>query len=178
MLRQQTLRTLLAGAFLLVGAAHAQTSFEEDFDDKEKPWQEVAVQLPAPPKAENMLPFYVSPIASNEFAIDAKSVSVGTDGVVRYTLVATSSGGARSVSYEGIRCQSFERKLYAFGQPDGGWPRSRRDQWERINSSGPNRQHAALFTDYFCSGTTVAGKAEDMIDRIRYKRPLSPDGSR
>lgn len=178
MSRQQTLRALFSGAFLVANVVHAQASFEEDFDDKEKPWQEVAVQLPAPPKPEDLLPFYVSPTAINEFAIDAKSVSVGTDGVVRYTLVATSSGGARNVSYEGIRCQSFERKLYAFGQQDGGWSRSRRDQWERINPNGSNRQHAALFMDYFCSGTTVAGKAEDMIDRIRYKRPLSPDGSR
>lgn len=52
--------TLLTGFALLsaLQAAFAQ-SFDEDFDDENKPWEEIAVQLPAPPKAENLLPFYV-----------------------------------------------------------------------------------------------------------------------
>jgi hypothetical protein len=154
--------------------AYAQAGFEEDFDDKEKPWQEVAVQLPAAPAAENLLPFYVSPTATQTFAIDAKSVTLGADGVIRYTLVTKSAQGATNVSYEGIRCISFEKKLYAFGRPDGSWSRSRRDQWEPINLGNVNRQHAALAKDYFCLEKTIAGKAEDMVDRIRRQRPLSP----
>ncbi|MEN3297670.1 MAG: hypothetical protein V7642_6923 [Burkholderiales bacterium] len=155
-------------------AAYAQGGFEEDFDDKDKPWQEIAVQLPPAPVAGNLLPFYVSPTATQTFAIDAKSVTLGADGVVRYTLVTNSAQGATNVSYEGIRCMSFERKLYAFGRPDGSWSRSRRDQWEPISSGNVNRQHAALAKDYFCLEKTVAGKTEEMVERIRWKRPLSP----
>lgn len=154
-------------------AASAQSRFEEDFDDKDKPWEEVAIQLPAAPKQENLLPFYVSPTATQTFAIDARSLSVGSDGVIRYTLVATSAAGARNISYEGIRCASFEKKRYAFGQPNGAWSRSRRDTWERIDSNAANRQHAVLFKDYFCDGVTVAGNAKDMINRIRNNKPLS-----
>jgi hypothetical protein len=154
--------------------AYSQGGFEEDFDDKEKPWQEVAIQLPASPVAENLLPFYVSPTATQTFAIDAKSVTLGPDGVIRYTLVTKSAQGATNVSYEGIRCMSFERKLYAFGHPDGSWSRSRRDQWERISLGNANRQHAALAKDYFCMEKTIAGKAEEMVERIRWQRPLSP----
>lgn len=153
--------------------AVAQSQFEEDFDDTEKPWQEVALQLPAAPRPENLLPFYVSATATQSFAIDAQSVSVGTDGVVRYTLIATSNGGARNVSYEGIRCESFERKLYAFGQPNGAWSRSKRDQWERINSVAANRQHAALAKDYFCQEQMVSGKADELVNRIRYNKTLT-----
>lgn len=170
-------RLFRASALLLltaVAAVHAQSKFEEDFDDQEKPWQEIAVQLPAPPAQENLLPFSVSATATQSFAIDAKSVSVGADGVVRYTLVATSQAGAKNVSYEGIRCATYERKLYAFGQPDGSWSRSRRDQWERINTNASNRQHAALFKDYFCNEKTVAGNADDIVRRIRYGRTLRP----
>lgn len=166
---------LLAFSLLLECAtAMAQSQFEEEFDDAEKPWQEVAIQLPAPPKPENLLPFYVSATATQSFTIDAQSVSVGTDGVVRYTLVATSNGGARNVSYEGIRCESFERKLYAFGQPNGEWSRSKRDQWERINSLAANRHHAALAKDYFCQEQMVSGKAEELVNRIRYNKTLNP----
>lgn len=165
---------LLALSLLLECAtAMAQPQFEEEFDDKEKPWEEIAIQLPAAPKPENLLPFYVSATATQSFTIDAQAVSVGTDGVVRYILVATSNGGAKNVSYEGIRCESFERKLYAFGQPDGTWSRSKRDQWERINSLAANRQHAALAKDYFCQEKTVSGKADELVNRIRHNKTLT-----
>lgn len=170
--RMLRLQAAVALAFCAT-AAHAQSQFEEDFDNAYKPWQEIAVQLPAAPKPENLLQFYVSPIATQTFAIDTSSITVGTDGVIRYILVATSPAGARNVSYEGIRCQTHEKKLYAFGQPDGGWVRSRRDRWEPIQSAQANRQHAALANDYFCQNLTIMGDAEEMVDRIRYQRPLS-----
>jgi hypothetical protein len=154
-------------------SAYAQSRFEEDFDDTEKPWQEIAVQLPSPPTPENLLAFYVSPTATQSFAIDAKSLTAGADGVVRYTLVAKSQEGATNISYEGIRCASFERKMYAFGRPDGSWSRSRRDQWERIFENSANRQHAALAKDYFCRGKIVAGKAEEILSRMRSQRSLN-----
>jgi hypothetical protein len=153
--------------------AMGQMRFEEDFDDPNKRWEEVAIQLPDAPKPENLLPFEVS-IASQQFSVDAASLTVGSDGVVRYTVVSTSSAGARNVSYEGIRCSSLERKLYAFGQPDGSWSRSRRDRWESVRGSSPNRYQATLAYEYFCEGRTVAGRADQMLTRLRYKRPMSP----
>lgn len=160
---------LLANA---VAVAHAQSNFEEDFDDHDKPWKEIALQLPAAPRAENLLPFYVSPTATQTFAIDAKSLTIGTDDVVRYTLVTTSASGARNISYEGIRCQLRHKKLYAFGHPDGSWSRSRRDQWEPISNNAANRQHAALAGDYFCQDGMVAGKAAKIIESMRWARPF------
>jgi hypothetical protein len=165
-----------AATFLAVAAlqASAQSKFDEDFDDQNKPWEEIAVQLPPAPKTENLIPFYVSATATQQFAIDTASVSVGADGVVRYTVVATSEAGAKNVSYEGIRCQSYERKLYAFGRPDGSWSRSRRDKWERIAGNTANRYHAALFKDLFCDETAVAGSAKDIVARVRHNKSLGP----
>ena len=165
------LATVALGAF-------AQTKFDEDFDDKDKPWAEIAVQLPPAPKPENLIPFYVSPTATQQFAIDANSLTVGADGVIRYTLVSTSQAGAKNVSYEGIRCQSYERKLYAFGRPDGSWSRSRKDEWERIAGNATNRYHAALFKDYFCTETSVAGNAKDIVTRMRHNKSLAPQDGR
>jgi len=166
----------LLAAILALGmsAAHAQYGFEEEFDDKDKPWQEIAIQLPAAPAAGDLLPFYVSPTATQSFAIDPKSLTIGADGVIRYTLVSQSQGGASNVSYEGIRCNSFEKKLYAFGRADGTWARSRRDQWEPITDNQANRQHAALAKDYFCNGNAIAGKADDIVKRIRNQERLMP----
>jgi hypothetical protein len=165
-------------AMLVCSLAQAQVPvpnrFEEDFDDDAKSWQEIALQLPAPPAPENLLPFAVGATATQSFAIDAKSLTVGSDGVVRYTLVATSPGGAKSISYEGIRCESFERKLYAFGHPNGTWSRSRRDKWEPIPRVVRNFQHATLAREYFCQDKQVADNAEKIVERIRLQRSLNP----
>lgn len=157
----------------VVGVAQSQSRLDEDFDDEYKPWQEIAIQLPAPPQTANLLPFYVSATATQSFAIDAKSLTVGSDGVIRYTLVIDSPGGAKNISYEGIRCGSFEKKIYAIGQPDGSWSRSRRNQWERIVQNAANRQHAILAKEYFCQNLIVVGDAKQMIERIRWQQPLT-----
>jgi len=166
----------LALALLLGTATHsslAQTGWEQDFDDENKPWAEIAIQLPPPVAAENLLPFEVSATATQSFAIDAKSLTLGSDGVIRYTLVATSPSGVRNISYEGIRCATFERKLYAFQHADGNWSRARNTDWQRITRNAANRQHATLAKEYFCSGLTVAGNAQQMLERIRWQHPLS-----
>ena len=128
--------------------------------------------LPAAPAKENLLPFYVSPQATMNFAIDAPSVSVTPDGVVRFTLVITSTEGARNVSYEGMRCKTAERKLYATGGADGNWSASRNDAWSQIRDVGANRQYAALYKDYFCDFGSVAGNAAAIVKRIRQKKTL------
>ncbi len=166
----------ILGGLLLASLAQAQEGlkdFEGDFDDRLKPWQEITLQLPAAPVPENLMGFYVSPTATQEFAIDAPSITVGSDGVVRYTLVATSRHGAQSISYEGIRCDTFEKKLYAFGQADGSWSRSQRDQWQRISPGKANAQHARLAQDYFCENKSIAGNADTMRTRLQQQRPLT-----
>src|SRR3979490_272515 len=66
-----------AGMASAVAMVHAQSRFEEDFDNENKLWQEIPIHLPAAPTAENLLPFYVSATATQSFAIDAKSLTVG-----------------------------------------------------------------------------------------------------
>ena len=109
--------------------------FDSDFDSG-KSWAELQAQLPAYPKAENLLPFDAGPASNNLHYIDAPSIVVGEDGIVRYTLVIKSPTGAVNVSYEGMRCatdgkresarlkililkfQISEKRLYAIGRDD------------------------------------------------------------
>lgn len=155
--------------------ALAQSKFEEDFSDATKTWQEIAAQIPALPIAKNLIPFYVSQTTTLKFAIDAKSLTISTDGVIRYTLVTTSSSGAVNISYEGIRCKTSDVKLYAFGHKDGSWGRTRRNKWDRIIDKSADRQHAALAQDYFCSNYIIAGDVSEILDRIRLQRPLAQE---
>lgn len=170
--------TIFLAAILLAGSAMAQSqSFLGDEEiGKLKLWEEVALQLPAAPKTDALLPFAIMPKTSQSFSIDPNALTLGTDGVVRYTLVAQSRTGASSISYEGMRCDTFEKKLYAFGRADGSWSRARQDAWQPIFKNGANRQHVTLAQDYFCSDGHVAGDAAQIIDRIRNGRPLSISG--
>jgi hypothetical protein len=125
--------------------------FNSNFEEAE-PWQELEIEMPAFPKQENLIEFYVSAVATNNYFIDASTLAVGADGVVRYTLVVETSGGARNISFEGIHCKERNWKHYATGRSDGTWVKSRasRIDWRPIENKPVNRHHAALSRDLFC----------------------------
>lgn len=148
-------------------AAHAAwVDFEGEFEE-EKPWVEVAAQLPPYPKAENLIPFDVSAATRNRFFVDAASISVGSDGVVRYTVVVEAAGGAKNVSYEGLRCASGERRLYAYGHPDGNWSKARNAGWEPVKFRSLLSYHKALFEDHFCPDGISVRDAEQAVQSLR-----------
>jgi len=161
---------LLTVVWTLCTSVHAGL-FSDD-EDKAVPKEEGALALPAAPKADDLLRYTAGPGSSMTFAIDAKSVSVGDDQIVRFSSVITSSSGVANISYEGIRCKTSERKLYATGRPDGSWKTLQDTEWRRISSAGANSYQAALMRDFFCDGEAVAGKVALIVERIRRKKPL------
>jgi len=156
------------------GKGQAASSWINPFGDK--PFKEGATALPALPRDEDLIPFSVNGSSEFRFAVDPKSISVGDDNVVRYTVVITSKGGGRNVSYEGIRCDAFERRLYAT-LPKGAseWIPNRgeeRDMWRRMDTGSRNAYSATLATDYFCEGHTVAGKPDKLIRDLKAYAPV------
>lgn len=142
-------------AFLLAGlAAGALAQATNRNDDDEAPWQEQQeVAPPAFPRPDDLVPFYVSAAATNTYLIDASTLAVGADGVVRYVLVVKAAGGATNVSFEGIHCKERSWKHYATGRTDNKtWTLSRaaRIEWRPIENKPVNRHHAALSRDLFC----------------------------
>jgi hypothetical protein len=143
---------------LIWGESNSWSNFESAFDDSTK-WQEVQSQLPPYPQPGNLIPIDLGPRFSNRFFIDYPSVTAGTDGAVRYVLVVKSPSGATTVSFEGMRCATGERKLYAFGHDKdkgGEWARNRNARWELIQGRSLNDIRRELFYHYFC---TVDGAA-------------------
>lgn len=140
--------------------------------DRKGNWVENQVDtLPPLPQDSNLLPFEVSGNTPLQFAIDRNSLSVGTDGVVRYTVVVTSPSGARNVNYEGIRCDTYEWRLYAGLNADhDDWDRTVANEFSRIENGALNAYHAALYQDYMCANKMPTGKATQILDNIRYKR--------
>jgi len=160
------LTRLIFVIFGLQAAAAAWALSDEDFEPKK--WEEAVFELPAAPRAENLQPFYVSAIADNKFYIDLSSINIANDEVVRFAVVVESPSGVRNVSFEGIRCDTREKRLYAMGRSDGSWSRARNSRWERIIDPGAaNRYHAALFLEYFCPTGLVVRTADEARDALR-----------
>jgi hypothetical protein len=155
---------LIALLFATMPASAEWGQFDHDFDENVKPWQEVLAQLPAYPKVEGLIPFVVSSATRNKHFVDFPSVSVGEDGVVRYSVVIRAEGGAENVSFEGMRCATGERKIYAFGRPNGEWARNRYARWEGIKDRQATSYHRELYYSYFCAG----GMGEPNLKRVQW----------
>lgn len=151
-------------AGVLVGAVSASPTQEEESEGKA--WAEKEVALPPYPKEIDLQPFRVGAIRDMQFLVDAKSLSIGQDGVIRYALVIISSSGARNVSFEGLRCETRERRYYAFGHSDGTWAKARSNQWQPIRG-GSNNPHVELYTSYFCDLGTPLFKVDEILRRMR-----------
>ena len=139
-------------------------------NEDENAWQEQAIEPPAFPRQENLKEFYVSALATNKYFIDASTLAVGADGVVRYVLVVQTSGGATNVSFEGIRCRERSWKHYATGRSDGAtWAMSRaaRNDWRPIENKPVNRHHAALSRDLFCPSGSAIQSADEGRNALR-----------
>jgi hypothetical protein len=157
-------------ALLSMGATVAQAQWEGwdyTFDREIKPWAELQTQLPVYPTDNDLIPLDVGAATAHRFFVDGKSVSVGTDGVVRYTLVIKAAGGAVNVSFEGIRCASREQKYYAIGRNDKTWVRARKSQWRNIERKQVNAHHITLATEFMCRGKIMVESAEQIVEALR-----------
>lgn len=166
-------RLLAAGCALSLAvaawpAAGQWSGWDYDRDALKKERPELPVKPPAYPREGNLLQFDAGAATGHRFFIDPESISVGEDGVVRYTLVVRTAAGATNVSYEGIRCDERQLKVYAFGRRDGSWAPARHPQWRRIEHQEVNRHHGTLYSDILCRGRTAVKSAQEAVNAIRY----------
>ena len=161
-----SIKWLFALSVVLLSVPVAASSFDNDFE--EKPWAEIEVQLPAFPQKEDLVAFKVGAIGDTQFQIDGKSLSIGTDNVIRYTLIVLSPTGAENISYEGMRCATAERRFYAFGRSDKTWSKARSNQWIRIQGTS-NNHHVELYLNFFCTASASAFRSADDILRVLRK---------
>ena len=151
-----------------------KTDWERQYEQRDSSEAEVA--LPAPPKG-GLLEFFVSSASSFKFFVDPQSLSVGTDGVVRFTLVARSRSGAENVSYEGMRCENGNYRVYAYAN-GGRWSATQSD-WRRIEPRSIQRWHNELYERYFCPNGAIIADAEEGLRALRRGgHPAVNDGQR
>lgn len=139
-----------------------------ELDDVEtQEWKEDNPDPPEFPKDENLLPFQVESSYTNGFFVDRNSVAIGKDGVIRFTTVIKSDGGGKTVRFEGIRCETREKKVYATGRSDNTWSAARSANWEGVEFKSLNGYHNILFAQYFCPRKFRVASAEEAVSALK-----------
>ena len=145
-------------AILLLGCAPlAAAQFESDWERENaqrlKQSEELVV-APPPLARASLVELKLEAASDFRYFVDAASLSVGADRIVRYTLVALSPSGVENITFEGLRC-SGEYRVYAVGRPrDAGWS-GRPGQWRSVPRDARVGQNA-LMRRYFCPARATA----------------------
>ncbi|MDE2600187.1 MAG: CNP1-like family protein [Rhodocyclaceae bacterium] len=135
-------------------------------EPEETVWAESNYTLPPFPKDENLAEFSVGGVSATKYYVDKTAIGAGTpDEIVRYVMVVKTAGGAINTSYEGIRCDTNEYRIYATGTRDGTWSKSRITEWRKFQPY--NQQQKSLANFYFCPEFHAIKTAEEGLDALR-----------
>ncbi|HET9350328.1 MAG TPA: CNP1-like family protein [Burkholderiales bacterium] len=155
----------------LVAAACGSTEEKSDWErehEKNLPPSENELSLPAYPRDRDLIEFSASPTSDFRYFVDGSSINVGSDGIVRYTLVARSSAGVENVSYEGMRCTTGELRVYALGR-ERGWSITQ-STWRPMQPGSMQAWHRVLYREYFCRYREPVASREQAIYALRGAR--------
>lgn len=147
--------------------------FQLNEDVEEYVWKEGKTNLPDYPRDQDLLEIDGPPAYQNyQYLLDGKSLQVGKDGIVRYSIVIRSPSGADNVMFEGLRCDSAEIKKYAYGSTDMAgkkifYPRQNA-KWQSVSSSGVTGYSESLRVNYFCNMQGAILTRQEIIQNIKY----------
>jgi hypothetical protein len=94
-------------------------------------------------------------------------VSLGSDRIVRYVVVAVSATGAVNALYEGIRCDSGEFKVYARGNSAGGWTPSKDSPWRTLHDGQSSNHSLLVARTGACVGHAPNRSATQIVKDLR-----------
>ncbi len=177
----------LALYFPLVPALHAQPNpdmiksergFLSKPDQKKQPESD-QITFPQAPRQANLVALDSELTDGRyEYFIDRASVSMGSDQILRYTVVLQSDTGARNVFYEGIRCASSEFKTYAYATESGEFRPMTSASWRKLSTTAPYDYRRLLAQRYVCDRDGWPLNEKQVQKRIAQIEPARRRGSR
>ena len=156
----------------LVGTGN--TSLAQGINSLENPdWAEG--QVPPPPafSTAHVLPLEMPPHISVKVGVDADSIQVGDDGVVRYVIVMGNRSGNTNAVYEGIRCASGDVKTYARLTSGGAWTLQNNAPWRPLTTNMPSPHAIAFARQAACDGP-VAFSSREILEALKTPKRIIP----
>ena len=133
--------------------------------DLDPDWKELDAKPPATFRTDKLVPIEMPRYLSVKLGLDPDSLTVSSDGIVRYVVVAVSSSGNINAAYEGIWCRAGEVKTYARAGNDRQWDAVADPQWKALNASQPSMHALALARQGVCNGRSASGVSPQEILR-------------
>ena len=164
-MRHASLVIALAVSLAFAAVAPAQRNPDDEKEiprEEEDEWSEIkGVRFPPVPKARNLIRVDSASLGARyEYFIDGSSILLGTDKVIRYTVVLQSDTGVRNVYFEGIRCETMEARTYGYATRQGGFKPLASSTWKGMGSFGPFAYRLLLADQFMCdnNGWPIDGK--------------------
>jgi hypothetical protein len=150
---------LVGASMVLANSAFAQLR------DADPDWKES--EAPPPPAflVSRVLPLEMPRHITVKVGVDPQTIRVTEDGIVRYVVVASTSSGSHNASYEGIRCQTGEVKVYARYSSAGTWRPIPNPDWKPLDNNQPSPHALAFARQAACDGRAAAEPASTQIVR-------------
>lgn len=139
----------------------------QDIPDIVRDWKEAEAPPPPALRTQGLIPIEVAGAGSMRFGVDPASITVGKDGVVRYVVVASGSGGAVNGIYEGLRCNTGEVKIYARHNPDTGWVATKDADWKDVYRIANSRYSLAIARGGACQENAPNGSPAQIAKDLR-----------
>lgn len=141
----------------------------------EEPWREDDIRFPAFPRAENVVPLDAQRVGSGySYFLDAASLSLGDDDVMRFTVILQSPEGASSIFYEGIRCATDEIKSYGYATRDRMFRAVADTRWVGVYAEGPLGYRTLLADHYVCDEHGWSDSVDHVLERLTRLDPRRP----
>lgn len=128
-------------------------------------WKELDVKPPASFSIDKLVPIEMPRYLSVKLGVDPDSLTVSSDGIVRYVVVALSASGNVNAAYEGIWCRAGEVKTYARAGNDRVWDAVPDPQWKKLSDSQPSMHALAIARQGACDGRSATGQSPQEILR-------------
>lgn len=129
---------------------------------------------PAPPAftTDQLIPIDMPLYVSVAVGVDPATITVGTDGVVRYVVVMRNASGASVAAFEGLRCTTDEVKTYARFGTAGQWVAIKAPEWKPINGNMPSKHAFAIARQGACD-THLSSNREETIRLLKQRQRIA-----
>lgn len=161
-----------------IAAESSQDVFGDDYlinqDFKEKKWKEGKTTIPPFPENKNLIEIKMYH-AQRKFYIDKNSILPNKRSyIARYTVVIESTSGVRTVFHEGIRCDTKQYKVFAYGNINKKtFSPARKSKWKDITETlGPFRYRSDLLRYFMCKRNIIRFKVKEIVRTLKYPPQL------
>ncbi|MCW5649745.1 MAG: CNP1-like family protein [Ramlibacter sp.] len=156
------LREWLACALALSVTAAAAQLTPDDPD-----WKEL--DAPPPPAFDlgRLVPFEVNIGSQLKFGVDPATIQIGSDGIVRYVIVAQSATGVVNAMYEGLRCSTGEVRTFARYNANSGWSPLEKAGWRSLWATQPSKHSLMFAKQGGCNGNSAPRSVAQIVRDLK-----------